>query len=275
MSSPTSPRRLALLVEYDGTEFSGSQSQRARRTVQDTLEDAIVAYCGEPPEGARKRISLAGRTDAGVHARAQVAVLDCPRPDALQTVRDALNHYLPEDVAVRAVSEVGEDFDPRRDGVARRYCYRIRDGGTRSPLSRRDVWQRPHALDASAMASAAAALPRGRRDWAAFAGAPAGGGSTIRTLISMGVRRRGPHEIEVSMEADAFLPHQVRRTVGALERVGAGARSPREFAALIDAPASSVGPTAPPQGLTLEAVRYPAGVVDWGLDGEAEQGMVA
>ena len=274
MSSPTSPRRLALLVEYDGTEFSGSQSQRGRRTVQDTLEDAIAAYCGEP-EGARKRISLAGRTDAGVHARAQVAVLDCPRPDALETVRDALNHYLPEDVAVRAVCEVGADFDPRRDAVARRYCYRIRDGGTRSPLRRRDAWQRPHALDASAMAAAAAALPRGRRDWAAFAGAPAGSGSTVRTLISMAVRRRGAHEIEVSMEADAFLPHQVRRTVGALERVGAGARSPRDFAALIDAPASSVGPTAPPQGLTLEAVRYPAGAVDWGLDGEVEQGMVA
>ncbi len=274
MSSPNAPRHLALLVEYDGTEFSGSQSQRGRRTVQDTLEDAIADYCGEPESG-RRRIILAGRTDAGVHARAQVAVIDCQRPDALETVRDALNHYLPEDVAVRAACEVAADFDPRRDAVARRYCYRIRDGGTRSPLHRRDVWQRPHALDASAMAAAAAALPRGRRDWAAFAGAPNGGGSTVRTLTSMAVRRRGAHEIEISMEADAFLPHQVRRTVGALERVGAGATSPREFAALIDAPASSVGPAAPPQGLTLEAVRYPAGTVDWGLDTEAEQGMVA
>ncbi|MYI81990.1 MAG: tRNA pseudouridine synthase A [Chloroflexi bacterium] len=274
MSAPTSPRRLALLVEYDGTEFAGSQSQRGQRTVQDTLEDAVAAYCGEP-EGGRRRITLAGRTDAGVHARAQVAVIDCPRADALETVRDALNHYLPEDVAVRAVCEVAAEFDPRRDAVGRRYCYRIRDGGTRSPLRRRDVWQRPHTLDASAMAAAAAALPRGSRAWAAFAGAPAGGGSTVRTLISMAVRRRGAHEIEVSMEADAFLPHQVRRTVGALERVGAGARSPRAFAALVDAPASSVGPTAPPQGLTLEAVRYPAGAVEWGLNGEAEQGMVA
>ncbi len=274
MSSPNAPRHLALLVEYDGTEFSGSQSQRGRRTVQDTLEDAIADYCGEP-EGGRRRISLAGRTDAGVHARAQVAVIDCPRPDALETVRDALNHYLPADVAVRAACEAPADFDPRRDAVARRYCYRIRDGGTRSPLHRRDVWQRPHPLDASAMAAAAAALPRGRRDWAAFAGAPSWGGSTVRTLTSMAVRRRGVHEIEISMEADAFLPHQVRRTVGALERVGAGATSPRDFAALIDAPASSVGPAAPPQGLTLEAVRYPAGAVDWGLDGEAEQGLVA
>ena len=274
MSSPTTPRRLALLVEYDGTDFSGSQSQRGRRTVQDTLEDALAAYCGEPIEGGRRRISLAGRTDSGVHARAQVAVIDCARQDSLETVRDALNHYLPEDVAVRAVCEVAADFEPRRGAVARRYCYRIRDGGTRSPLRRRDVWQRPHALDASAMAAAAAALPRGRRDWAAFAGAPAEGVSTVRTLISMGVRRRGPHEIEVSMEADAFLPHQVRRTVGALERVGAGARSPQQFAALVDAPASSAGPTAPPHGLTLEAVRYPAGMADWGPI-EAEQEMVA
>ena len=205
-----------------GTEFSGSQSQRGQRTVQDTLEDATAAYCGEPIEGSRRRIALAGRTDAGVHARAQLAVIDCPRHDSLDTVRDALNHYLPGDVAVRAVCEVAADFDPRRDAVARRYCYRIRDGGMRSPLRRRDVWQRRGDLDASAMAAAAAALPRGRRDWAAFAGVPDAGVSTIRTLISMGVRRRGPHEIEVSMEADAFLPHQVRRTVGALERVGGG-----------------------------------------------------
>ena len=275
MSSPTTPRRLALLVEYDGTEFSGSQSQRGQRTVQDTLEDATAAYCGEPIEGSRRRIALAGRTDAGVHARAQLAVIDCPRRDSLETVRDALNHYLPADVAVRAVCEVAADFDPRRGAVARRYSYRIRDGGTRSPLRRRDVWQRRGDLDVSAMAAAAAALPRGRRDWAAFAGAPDDGVSTVRTLISMGVRRRGPHEIEVSMEADAFLPHQVRRTVGALKRVGAGALTPQEFAALIDAPACSVGPAAPPQGLTLEAVRYPAGAVDWGLNAGAEQEMVA
>ena len=258
-------RRLALLVEYDGTDFSGSQSQRGQRTVQDSLEHALAAYSGE-----RRRIALAGRTDAGVHARAQVAAIETSREDPAETVRDALNHYLPQDVAVRAACDVDADFDPRGDAAARCYRYRIQDGRPRAPLSRRDVWQRPRALDDRAMAQAAAALPRGRRDWAAFAGsvdtnARNRGATTLRTLLSLSVRRCGPHDLELTMEADAFLPHQVRRTAGALERVAAGALTPRQFAALVDAPASSVGPAAPPHGLTLEAVRYPPGAVDWGM----------
>ena len=268
-------RRLALLVEYDGTDFSGSQSQRGRRTVQDSLEHALAAYSGlrgllAYKNTERRRIALAGRTDAGVHARAQVAAIETSREDPAETVRDALNHYLPEDVAVRAACDVDADFDPRGDAVARCYRYRIQDGRSRAPLSRRDVWQRPRALDDRAMAQAAAALPRGRRDWAAFAGsvdanARGRGATTLRTLLSLSVRRCGPHDLELTMEADAFLPHQVRRTAGALERVGAGALTPQEFAALVDAPASSVGPAAPPHGLTLEAVRYPPGAVDWGM----------
>ena len=256
-------RRLALLVEYDGTDFSGSQSQPARRTVQDTLEEAVVAYCGE-----RQRLAFASRTDAGVHARGQVATFETARADAPGTVRDALNHYLPEDIAVGAACEVAPDFDPRRDAVARCYRYRIQDGRPRAPLSRRDAWQRQRALDDRAMAEAAAALPRGRRDWAAFAGAVDEGVSTLRTLLSFSVRRCGRHDLELTMEADAFLPHQVRRSVGALERVGAGAVTPEQFAALVDAPASSVGPAAPPQGLTLEAVRYAPGIVAWEADWE-------
>ena len=252
-------RRLALLVEYDGTDFAGSQSQPARRTVQGAIEDAVVAYCGEP-----QRVALAGRTDAGVHARGQVATFEMTRTDDPETVRDALNHHLPADAAVRAACDVASSFDPRRDAVARCYRYRIQDGRPRAPLGRRNVWQRQRALDDRAMAEAAAALPRGRRDWAAFAGAVDKSATTLRTLLGFSVRRCGPHDLELTMEADAFLPQQVRRTVGALERVGAGAVTPEAFAELADAPASSVGPAAPPQGLTLEAVRYEPGVVDWG-----------
>ena len=253
-----SGRRIALLVEYDGTDFSGSQAQPGRRTVQGVIEDAIFAYSGQ-----RRRVAFAGRTDAGVHARGQVVALETERDDPAETVRDALNHYLPEDLAVRSAAEAAPAFDPRRDASARCYRYRIEDGRPRAPLSRRDRWQRDRVLDDRAMAEAAALLPHGRRDWSAFAGRVPDGASCVRTLLSLVVRRAGPDAIEVTMEADAFLAHQVRRTVGALERVGAGALTPEAFAELADGPAASAGPAAPPQGLTLEAVRYAPGAVEW------------
>ncbi|MEX2446967.1 MAG: tRNA pseudouridine(38-40) synthase TruA, partial [Dehalococcoidia bacterium] len=180
------------------------------------------------------------------------------------TCRDALNHFLPEDVVVRAAVEVAETFDPRRDAVARRYRYRIEDGRVRSPLTRHGAWQVERALDAEAMAEAVALLPRTERDWAAFAGPVAAGYSTVRTLLDVRVERRGPHAVEVEMEATGFLPHQVRRTVGALERVGSGRLDAAAFAAMVEGPPASAGPAAPPQGLTLIAVRYPPGTVDWG-----------
>jgi tRNA U38,U39,U40 pseudouridine synthase TruA len=113
------------------------------------------------------------------------------------------------------------------------------------------------------MSTAAALLPREPRDWAAFAGRVPKGRSTVRTLMRCEVRARGPHHLEVWMEADAFLPHQVRRTVGALDGVGAGRVTPSEFGGLIGAPPCSVGPAAPAQGLTLMAVCYAPGVMDW------------
>ena len=251
-------RRIALLVEYDGTDFSGSQAQPGRRTVQGVIEDAIFEYSGE-----RRRVAFAGRTDAGVHARGQVVALETERTDPAETVRAALNHCLPEDVAVRSAVEAAPTFDPRRDASARCYRYYIEDGRSRSPLSRRDRWQRRRALDDRAMAEAATLLPHGRRDWSAFAGRISDGTSCVRTLLSLVVRRAASDALEVTMEADAFLAHQVRRTVGALERVGVGALTPEAFAELADGLASSAGPAAPPQGLTLEAVRYAPGAVEW------------
>ncbi len=256
-------RRIALLVEYDGTAFAGSQAQPACRTVQDALEAAIAAFTGET-----QRTRFAGRTDTGVHALGQVVTLDTESAHTPARVRDALNHFLPEDVAVRAACEVAADFDPRRQAASRLYRYAIEHGSSRAPLTRRTAWQREGQLDVAAMAEAAALLPREQRDWAAFAGPVPDGRSTVRTLARCEVQCRSEgsatDRIEVWMEAEAFLPHQVRRTVGALERVGAGRMTPARFAQLIDEPASTVGPAAPPQGLTLVAVRYPPGLVDWG-----------
>lgn len=252
-------RRIALLVEYDGTAFAGSQAQPACRTVQDTVEASIVAFTGEI-----QRTRFAGRTDAGVHALGQVVTLDTESTHTPARVRDALNHFLPEDVAVRAACEVATDFDPRRRATSRLYRYVIEHGSVRTPLTRRMAWQREGTLDGAAMAKAAALLPREPRDWAAFAGRVPDGRSTVRTLARCEVRCSARGRLEVWMEADAFLPHQVRRTVGAMERVGAGRMTPARLAQLIDEPAGAAGPAAPPQGLTLVAVRYPPGLVDWG-----------
>ncbi|MBM4411244.1 MAG: tRNA pseudouridine(38-40) synthase TruA [Chloroflexi bacterium] len=253
-------RRLALLLEYDGTAFAGSQLQPAVRTVQEVIEAALERFTGR-----QTRIALAGRTDTGVHALGQVAALDIEQAHAPVVVRDALNHFLPEDVVVRAVAEVVAGFDPRRQAVARTYRYRIEDGRVRAPLTRHRAWQVERPLDASAMAAALALLPVGvSRDWSAFSGAVPAGYPTVRTLLDARVERCGPQAVQVTLEADGFLPHQVRLTVGALQRVGVGRLAPAEFAALVDGPPASAGPAAPPQGLTLVAVRYPPGTVEWG-----------
>ena len=254
------PRRIALLLEYDGTAFAGSQWQPNARTVQEVLEAALLQFTGE-----RDRIAFAGRTDSGVHASGQVAALSTSTAHSSATCRDALNHFLPEDVVVREAVEVAVTFDPRRDAVARRYRYQFEDDRrVRSPLTRHRAWQVERPLDAPAMAEALALLPGVERDWAAFGGPVPAGYPTVRLLIDTAVERQGPHAVVMEIEASGFLPHQVRRTAGALERVGRGALTPGEFAALVDGPPATAGPTAPPQGLALVAVRYPPGTVEWG-----------
>lgn len=252
------PRRIALLVEYDGTAFSGSQAQPVARTVQGTIEAALLRFTHEA-----QRLRFAGRTDAGVHAVGQVVTLDTQTAHAPARFIEALNHFLPQDVAVRTACEVAADFDPRHSARARSYRYVIEHGRLRSPLTARTAWQREATLDVAAMAAAAGQLPRGSRDWSAFAGPVPADRSTVRTLLRLEVRPCGPHRLEVHMEADAFLPHQVRRTVGALERVGIGRLSPDAFGQLVDGLPASVGPAAPPQGLTLMTVRYQQGAVSW------------
>ncbi|MSQ29832.1 MAG: tRNA pseudouridine synthase A [Dehalococcoidia bacterium] len=259
-------RRVALLLEYDGTAFAGSQWQPNARTVQGVLEAALREFAGErvwEGLGRGDRIAFAGRTDAGVHASGQVAALSTRTQHSPATCRDALNHFLPEDVVVQAVAVVAVTFDPRRDAEARRYRYRIEDGRERSPLMRRRAWQIARPLDVPAMAAAVALLPGGPRDWAAFGGPVPAGYSTVRTLLDARVERCGPHAVTVELEATGFLPHQVRRMIGALERVGSGRLDPHGFAALVGGSPASAGQAAPPQGLTLVAVRYPPGTVDW------------
>ncbi|MHB8514372.1 MAG: tRNA pseudouridine(38-40) synthase TruA [Dehalococcoidia bacterium] len=242
------PRRIALLLEYDGTAYRGSQYQEDGRTIQSELEAAIENLTGETV-----RAAFAGRTDAGVHALGQVAAFDTrARLGAAQFV-GGLNHFLPRDIAVRAAAEADARFDPRRDARSRLYRYCIDARPVRSPLLRDRTWHVPRPLDVEAMRRAAKRL-EGTHDVAAFAGPY--DGTTVRTLRRCEVTadRRC---VRVEMEAEAFLPHQVRRTVGPLVEVGSGRMSGDTLAALLEeAKPSSAGPAAPACGLYLVSIAY-------------------
>ena len=247
-------RRIALLLEYDGTLYAGSQYQENGPSVQAEVERALHRLtCVDV------RVALAGRTDAGVHAMGQVAAFDL---DSALTAREfvrGLNHFLPEDIAVRAATDADPKFDPRRDAVSRVYRYRIENRSARAPMARNRASHVPAQLDVDAMQRTAARLV-GRHDFAAFAGPY--DGNTRRTLrrCELSARRE---RIQIDMEAEAFLPHQVRRTVGVLTEVGSG-RMPEDLVAdlLEAAKPSSAGPTAPSCGLYLVSIAY-----DWPLFG--------
>ncbi len=246
-----------MLLEYEGTGFGGSQYQTNTGTIQDALERALRSLTGEPI-----RVALAGRTDAGVHAGGQVAAFTSGSRHGLDVFVRALNHHLPDQIAIRAARGVPLTFDPRRQAVGRWYRYTIHNGRQRPALLRRFVWQVAEPLDDDAMRRAAASLV-GQHDFAAFTQPSlAGRRSTCRRLTRAEVRRRG-HRILVDVEANAFLPHQVRRTVGSLVEVGRGRLSPGGFGDLLrEAGPGAASFTAPARGLCLMKVCYKDGLFD-------------
>jgi tRNA pseudouridine38-40 synthase len=257
--------RLRLDIRYDGTDFSGWAAQPGRRTVEQTLADALatVLRLPDPP-----RLVVAGRTDAGVHALGQVAHVDVPselsdRGVAIATsasdtsagnLARRLAGVLPPDVVVTSVVVAPDGFDARFSALARHYRYRITDAAA-DPLRRRDTLAWPRPLDAAAMAAAGNGL-LGEHDFAAYC-RPREGGSTIRRLLALDVRREGD-VVVVSVSADAFCHNQVRSMVGALLAVGEG-RRPIDWPAEVLARGvrDSAVTVAPPHGLTLVAVDYP------------------
>ncbi len=241
-------RRIALVLEYDGTAYHGSQYQENGPSIQRQLESAV-----EKLTGVAVRASFAGRTDAGVHALGQVAAIDIASRLTRAELVNGINHFLPEDIAVREAKEVAAEFNPRRHARSRAYRYRIDNRPVRSPLTRLRAWQVPRPLDVAAMQRAAALL-EGAHDFAAFAGPY--DGSTSRTLRRCEISR-ACGGLAVEMEAEAFLPHQVRRTVGPLVEVGIGRMTEDEMASLLDeARPSSAGPAAPACGLYLVRIAY-------------------
>lgn len=245
--------RFAATVAYDGQAFFGSQRQPAARTVQSELEAAALALFGAPT-----RVELAGRTDAGVHARGQVAAFSADTRHNPDTVGRALNAHLPQDVAVRSVREVPGEFDPRRWARKRSYRYTIREDHPRDPLSRRTAWQVYDQLDIHAMQQAASALA-GKQDFLACSGPLEPGRTSVRTVSTAGWSSHGCFLL-FDIEAEAFLPQMVRRIVGALVRVGRHRLEVEEFTRLLrQAEQATIGPVAPAHGLCLQRVWYNEG----------------
>ena len=242
----------ALLLEYDGAGFAGWQQQDGPVTLQQLLDTAAARLNGGEPV----RSTVAGRTDAGVHATGQVAMLALPDRYRPEQVREALNfHLLPHPLVVLRAVRAAPGWNPRFDAVAREYLYKVLNRRARPALDRQRAWHVPAPLNTDAMAEAARHL-LGRHDFTSFRAAACQAKSPIRTLDRLDVERRG-EEILVHAGARSFLHHQVRNMVGTLKLVGEGKWPPARVAeALAARDRSAAGPTAPPDGLTLTAVRY-------------------
>ena len=244
--------RYKLTIEYDGRPFVGWQRQDNGPSVQAAVEDAIVAFCGQDV-----RVHCAGRTDAGVHARGQVAHVDLDGDPAAETVRDAVNFHLkPAPVVVLAAERVAPSFDARRSATGRRYLYRIVNRRAPLTLDAGRAWWVARPLDAGAMQAAAQMLV-GRHDFTSFRASECQAASPVKTLDALTVTRRDD-EILVAAAARSFLHHQVRNMAGTLRLVGEGKWSAADVAAALAArDRAAAGPTAPPDGLYLMAVTYP------------------
>ena len=247
--------RIALGLEYDGTDFVGWQIQRIGRSVEAALAAAVQAVANEPVT-----VHGAGRTDAGVHAAQQVAHFDT---SAARTERQwllGINSNLPPDVAVRWVREVPATFDARRSALRRRYRYSVLQQPTRPALARARVWWIREPLDAAAM-TAASLHWLGEHDFSAFRAAGCQAKSPLRRLTAVRIARAARAEgvlWQLDFTANAFLQHMVRNLVGALVEIGRGDLQPAaagEMLASRDRTQAAVA--APPTGLTLLEVLYP------------------
>jgi len=243
--------RLALVIEYDGASYHGFQYQTNSPSIQEEIEEAIARFTGERP-----RIKAAGRTDTGVHAKAQVVAFDTSTSRSLTSFVQGLNFYLPDDIAVKAAYRTGEDFDPRRMAMSRRYRYNIDAGPAPSPLTRRTAYHVGVSLDIRRMQRAAGWFV-GVHDFARFAGAlSAPGTRTVREVYEARVLREDDI-IGFEVEGNSFLPRQVRRMAGALVDLGRGSLTPAELRSMIDGGAGdAVARSLPPQGLCLLKVTY-------------------
>jgi tRNA pseudouridine38-40 synthase len=256
-------RNVKLILEYDGTEFSGWQSQKqGERTVQSVVLRSILELTGE-----RAKLIAAGRTDAGAHALGQVAAFRTSSKFPVNIIRRALNARLPRDVRVLAAEDADDSFHPRFDVLGKRYSYLIANNETASPFVRRYAWHIPQRLGIDDMAAGARHF-LGKHDFSAFMGAGSGMRDTVREVGLLtaekldragfpGIALPGAF-VKVTVEGSGFLRHMVRNMVGTLVEVARGKRPRESIAEIIEGKdRRKAGPTAPAHGLFLEGVSYP------------------
>jgi len=243
--------RYKLTIEYDGAPFCGWQIQANQITVQGVLTAAIEALSGE-----KTLVQGAGRTDAGVHARGQVAHVDLAKDWDTDTVRDALNaHLRPHPVAVLAAERVADDFNARTSAVRRHYLYRIINRRPDLTFDLKYAWRVPRPFDVAAMHEAAQRLV-GKHDFTTFRSTECQANSPVKTLDQLDVVRDGG-EGHVLASARSFLHNQVRSMVGSLVMTGLGQWSADDLAKALHArDRASCGQVAPPDGLYLMQVDY-------------------
>jgi tRNA pseudouridine38-40 synthase len=250
MSAARTLRNIKLVLGYDGSDFHGWQTQPGVRTVQQTLEDAIAALTGERPA-----VNASGRTDAGVHAVAQVVNFRTNSQHSPEVLVRGINAHLPPDVVIREAAEAAQEFDANRDACAKLYRYVMHDGPVPDPFLRRYHFHTRYHLDVDAMRRGAAPL-LGKHDFRSFETDWPNRLSSVRTVEHLAVNRVGDW-IWLDVEADGFLYNMVRAIAGTLVNVGRGYWPETQVAEILKAESRQLaGPTAPAHGLFLMRVRY-------------------
>ena len=252
---------IKLIIEFDGANYQGWQTQRSGLTIQDCMSRTISGITGEAI-----KLTGASRTDAGVHALGQIAVFKTDSRLPEDTLKRALNAKLPNDIRILDAQELDYEFHPRYQAVKKSYFYLIEKTQKQSVFFHRYTWRIPASLDLGSM-NKASELLHGEHDFSAFRGTGCGAKTTVRTIHSitlsrhdyidfMTVRIQGDF-IKIRIEANAFLRHMVRNIVGTLAEVGKGRISPESLTDILaSCDRTMAGPTAPAKGLFLEKVYY-------------------
>lgn len=239
-----------IVISYDGTRYLGWEHQPGKDTIQGKIED-VLSHLDE--NGVE--VIGAGRTDAGVHAREMVANFKIDLDMSATELRNYMNHYLPDDIAVIDVREAAERFHARYNATGKTYCYTCFDGAVKTVFDRKYIWALDKKLDVDKMQEAAKFLI-GEHDFSSFCKAPQKNKSSVRTVDRINIVRKGDY-VTLSFHGDGFLRNMVRILTGTLVSVGWGENSPKKVQEILEGKNRlEAGVTAPAKGLCLMNVEY-------------------